>query len=246
VEADVTISRLASGSGEVYDPKFNGQGFYIVAGGASAFYTYSSLSAEIRRKGFNASIKDVTADLGVISIQGPNSREILQPLIDCDLSDEQVPPNSTRLAKFGDVGLRLLRVSFVGELGYELHVPKKDCVAVYRNLMKAGAGQDLRNAGYRSLYSLSSEKGYHLWSFDLRPDDTAVMEEKQGWERPGFFLPTGSKKAVVQPYDWYGSYGHQRIQDSEYEKVLEGDLHYSRFSEYHDLVSGSNFLIYRV
>jgi len=78
VEADVTISRLASGSGEVYDPKFNGQGFYIVAGGASAFYTYSSLSAEIRRKGFNASIKDVTADLGVISIQGPNSREILQ------------------------------------------------------------------------------------------------------------------------------------------------------------------------
>jgi len=74
----------------------------------------------------------------------------------------------------------------------------------------------------------------------------AVMEEKQGWERPGFFLPTGSKKAVVQPYDWYGSYGHQRIQDSEYEKVLEGDLHYSRFSEYHDLVSGSNFLIYRV
>ncbi|XP_039483324.1 sarcosine dehydrogenase, mitochondrial [Drosophila santomea] len=174
VEADVTISRLAPGSGEVHNPKFNGQGFYIVAGGASAFYTYSALLAEIRRKGFNASLKDLTAELGVISIQGPNSRKILQPLIDCDLSDEHVAPNSTRLAKFGDVGLRLLRVSFVGELGYELHVPKKDCAAVYRNLMKAGAVEDLRNAGYRSLYSLSSEKGYHLWSFDLRPDDTPL------------------------------------------------------------------------
>lgn len=174
VEADVTISRLAPGSGEVYNPKINDQGFYIVAGGASAFYTYSVLLAEIRRKGFNASLKDLTAELGVISIQGPNSQKILQPLIDCDLSDEHVAPNSTRLAKFGDVGLRLLRVSFVGELGYELHVPKKDCAAVYRSLMKAGAGQDLRNAGYRSLYSLSSEKGYHLWSFDLRPDDTPL------------------------------------------------------------------------
>ncbi|EDW48356.1 GM19952 [Drosophila sechellia] len=174
VEADVTIFRLAPGTGEVYNPKINGQGFYIVAGGASAFYTYSALLAEIRRKGFDASLRDLTAELGVISIQGPNSRKILQSLIDCDLSDEHVAPNSTRLAKFGDVGLRLLRVSFVGELGYELHVPKKDCAAVYRSLMKAGAGQDLRNAGYRSLYSLSSEQGYHLWSFDLRPDDTPL------------------------------------------------------------------------
>ncbi|KAH8401506.1 hypothetical protein KR009_005929 [Drosophila setifemur] len=174
VEADVTISRLSPGSGKAHDPKFRDQGYYIVAGGASAYYTYSSLFAEIRRKGFNANLKDLTAELGVISIQGPNSRKILEPLLDCTLSDEQLPPNSTCLAKLLDVDLRLLRVSFVGELGYELHVPKKDCVSVYRNLMKAGAGQDLRNAGYRSLYSLSSEKGYHLWSFDLRPDDTPL------------------------------------------------------------------------
>ncbi|XP_017094306.2 sarcosine dehydrogenase, mitochondrial [Drosophila bipectinata] len=174
VEADVTISRLLPGSGKVHDPKIRDQGFYIVAGGASAFYTYSALQAEIRRKGFDAKLKDLTAQLGVISIQGPNSRKILEPLLDCSLADDKLPPNSTCLAKFGGVDLRLLRVSFVGELGYELHVPKKDCAAVYQNLMKAGAGQDLRNAGYRSLYSLSSEKGYHLWSFDLRPDDTPL------------------------------------------------------------------------
>lgn len=174
MEADVTISRLLPGSGKVHDPKIRDQGFYIVAGGASAFYTYSALQAEIRRKGFEAKLKDLTAELGVISIQGPNSRKILEPLLDCSLADDTLPPNSTRLAKFSGVDVRLLRVSFVGELGYELHVPKKDCAAVYQNLMKAGASQDLRNAGYRSLYSLSSEKGYHLWSFDLRPDDTPL------------------------------------------------------------------------
>ncbi|XP_062140877.1 sarcosine dehydrogenase, mitochondrial [Drosophila sulfurigaster albostrigata] len=174
VEADVTISRLVSGSGQLHDPKFEGKGYYIVAGGASAYYTYSTLLAEMRRKGFNAKLHDVAADLGVISIQGPNSRSILQPLLDCELTDEQLPPNSTTLAKLNGIGLRVLRVSFVGELGYELHVPKQDCVAVYKALKAAGAAQDLRDAGYRALYSLSSEKGYHLWSYDLRSDDTPL------------------------------------------------------------------------
>ncbi|XP_013113750.2 sarcosine dehydrogenase, mitochondrial [Stomoxys calcitrans] len=179
VEADVTISRLNSGSGAVHDPKFEGQGHYIVAGGASAYYTYTMMVDEIRRQGFNANVRDVTADLGVISIQGPKSREILQRMVQCELSDENIPPNSTVLTNCKDAsgkeyGVRLLRVSFVGELGYELHVPKEYCSTVYKSLMKAGEKNNLRNAGYRALYSLSSEKGYHLWSFDLRPDDTPL------------------------------------------------------------------------
>ncbi|ALC38829.1 CG6385 [Drosophila busckii] len=174
VEADVTISRLVSGSGMPHDPKFEGQGYYIVAGGASAYYTYSVLLGELRRKGFNVQLQDITSELGVISIQGPNSRRILQPLLDSELSDEQLAPNGTKLVQVGGVGARLLRVSFVGELGYELHVPKAQCPQVYQALMQAGSAQQLRNAGYRALYSLSSEKGYHLWSFDLRPDDTPL------------------------------------------------------------------------
>lgn len=73
-----------------------------------------------------------------------------------------------------DKSVRILRVSFVGELGYELHVPKEYCVDVHRSLMAAGSPEKLTNAGYRSLYSLSSEKGYHLWGFDLRADDTPM------------------------------------------------------------------------
>lgn len=174
MEADVTISRLNSGSGAIHDPKFEGQGYYIVAGGASAYYTYTMMADEIRRQGFDCKVRDVTADMGVISIQGPKSRDILQNLVQCDLSDENIPPNSTVLTQCCGQDVRLLRVSFVGELGYELHVPKDYCSKVYQTLMKSGAPQQLRNAGYRALYSLSSEKGYHLWSFDLRPDDTPL------------------------------------------------------------------------
>lgn len=96
---------------------------------------------------------------------GPNSREILSSIIDCDLSNENMPPNSAAVVKVkgqsnDEFIVRILRVSFVGELGYELHIPKETCVQVYNILMKAGESYNLRNAGYRSLYSLSSEKGY--------------------------------------------------------------------------------------
>lgn len=183
VEADVTISRLTSGTGEPHNPQFEGQGYYIVAGGASAYYTYRILSEEIRQQGVQARVRDVTADIGIISLQGPTSREILQNIVTCDLTDEQLPPNCTLLTKCKcfdsqyskiEYNVRLLRVSFVGELGYELHVPREYCAQVYKTLMKVGGKYNLRNAGYRALYALSSEKGYHLWSFDLRPDDTPV------------------------------------------------------------------------
>lgn len=94
--------------------------------------------------------------------------------------------------------VRALRVSFVGELGYELHIPKESCAQVYNILMRVGGSSGLKNAGYRSMYSLSSEKGspnlsramiincdtkrahfylltgYHLWGFDLRSDDSPI------------------------------------------------------------------------
>lgn len=65
----------------------------------------------------------------------------------------------------------------------------------------------------------------------------AFMEEKQGWERPGFFLGSSVESAAVLPYDWYGSYDNPRHKDSSYERVLEGDLKYNSFSEHHDLVN---------
>lgn len=101
-----------------------------------------------------------------IPFLGPKSREILSMITSFDLSNENMHPNSAAVVKIkGQKGVdeftvRLLRVSFVGELGYEIHIPKETCAQVYNILMKAGESYNLQNAGYRSLYSLSSEKGY--------------------------------------------------------------------------------------
>lgn len=93
VEADVTISAIESGSGAVHDPKLKGRGFYIVAGGASAFHTFNHLKTVIREKAFQATVEDVTGELGVISIQGPNSRSILQKITKLELSNDNLAPN---------------------------------------------------------------------------------------------------------------------------------------------------------
>ncbi|XP_055695155.1 sarcosine dehydrogenase, mitochondrial [Lutzomyia longipalpis] len=178
VEADVTVSVIDSGIGEPHAPILKRPGYYIVAGGASAYHTITHLKYAILDKAFRAQITDVTQDLGVLSLQGRNSREILEKLTDYDLSNESLPPNSTAIMKLklpaGEQNVRVIRVSFVGELGYELHIPKAYCEQVFNAVMDAGSPLGLRNAGYRSLYSLSSEKGYHLWGFDLRSDDTPI------------------------------------------------------------------------
>lgn len=94
-------------------------------------------------------------------------------MTDFDLSNENFPPNSAKILKFkglrgNEYAVRVLRVSFVGELGYELHIPKDSCTEVYNILMKAGGPFNLRNAGYRSLYALSSEKGCDTFSKIIR------------------------------------------------------------------------------
>ena len=83
----------------------------------------------------------------------------MQNIIDCDLSDDSFPFFTSRLVKVGGIPCRAMRVSFVGELGYELHIPWDKCLPIYRILWKEGKKHNLRHAGYRALYSLSAEKG---------------------------------------------------------------------------------------
>jgi sarcosine dehydrogenase len=109
-------------------------------------------------------LTDISLYKSVVINLGPKSREILSLMCGYDLSNENFPPNSAAIIKIKDKSgekhrVRALRVSFVGELGYELHIPKESCVQVYNILMRVGASMGLKNAGYRSMYSLSSEKG---------------------------------------------------------------------------------------
>lgn len=87
------------------------------------------------------------------------SRELLQNLIDIDLSNEIFAHRTARIIQVAGHTVRALRTSFVGEMGWELHIPWQSCIPVYNALWEEGLKFGLRQAGYRALYSLSSEKG---------------------------------------------------------------------------------------
>ncbi|KAG7197764.1 hypothetical protein KM043_001583 [Ampulex compressa] len=174
VEADCTVTATEPGSGGIVDPIFKDKAFYIVVGGMSAYQAWSHVNKVIAEGAFDVSLHDVTEQIGVLSVQGPNSRRMLEDLIEEDLSERSLPFSTTKLARVKGERVRIIRLSFVGELGFELHIPKASCVKVYELLRECGKLYGMRLAGYRALYSLSCEKGYHLWGADLRTDDNPV------------------------------------------------------------------------
>ncbi|CAG5097335.1 Similar to SARDH: Sarcosine dehydrogenase [Cotesia congregata] len=174
VEADCTVTSIEAGSGGVADPIFQRKAFYIVAGGMSSYHTFAHLHRVIRKKGFEATIHDATETMGILSIQGPNSRYILEEITDKDFSDKEFPFSTSKIIDVKGCLVRAFRLSFVGELGYELHIPSQSCEKVFNSLMEAGKEHGLKLAGFRAMYSLSCEKGYHLWNSDLRIDDNPI------------------------------------------------------------------------
>lgn len=174
-EGDLTVSRLApSLEATPLAPASEGDGFYLAVGGAVAQHCWSHVTSVLQDRGLRCQLIDRSEDLGMISIQGPASRAILQEVLDADLSDEAFPFSTHQLVKAAGHLVRAMRLSFVGELGWELHIPVPSCVPVYRAVMAAGAKHGLVDAGYRAIDSLSTEKGYRHWHADLRPDDSPL------------------------------------------------------------------------
>jgi 4-methylaminobutanoate oxidase (formaldehyde-forming) len=109
---------------------------------------------------------------------GPRARDILARVTQADVSDLALPFGSAREISVAGVPTRALRVTYVGELGWELHIPIADLGTVYDALIAADAA--LRPVGYRALESLRLEKGYRAWSSDITPNDTP-FEAGLGW-----------------------------------------------------------------
>lgn len=89
----------------------------------------------------------------------PFSRDVLQPLMNVGLNDEEFPYSTTQLVKVAGHLCRAVRISSVGELGWELHIPWDSCVPVYKAIWEHGKKYGLKHAGYRALHSLNNEKG---------------------------------------------------------------------------------------
>lgn len=167
IECDLTVARLADDH------------FYIVTGTGFRTHDFHWIADHIPA-GLNVKLVDVTEQYGTLSLMGPLSRAIIQKTTYGDFSREHF--------KFGDVktiGLkghpvRALRVTYVGELGFELHVPIQALGDVYDALMRAGEPMGLKLAGYRAIESLRLEKGYRAWGADITPNDTP-LDAGLGW-----------------------------------------------------------------
>ncbi|XP_068968504.1 sarcosine dehydrogenase, mitochondrial isoform X2 [Bombus flavifrons] len=174
VETDCTVTVLEPGSSGIVNPIFKEKAFYIVSNGISIYHTWAHMKKAIMEKDFDVSLHDVSEQIGILSVQGPNSRKVIETLIEDEISDESFKYSTTKLVKIKNETIRLIRLSFVGELGFELHIPKSFCRIVYKTLINCGKSYNIKHAGYRALHSLSCEKGYLLWGLDLRADDNPI------------------------------------------------------------------------
>jgi 4-methylaminobutanoate oxidase (formaldehyde-forming) len=167
IESDLTVTRVAEDE------------FYLVTGTGFATHDFDWIRRNIPA-GCDARVEDVTSSWAVLSLMGPKSRELLQSLLRADISSEAFAFASVQEIAINGALLRALRVSYVGELGWELHVPVECAAMVYQRLMAAGEEHGIANAGYRAIESLRLEKAYRAWGADIGPDYNP-FEAGLGW-----------------------------------------------------------------
>jgi dimethylglycine dehydrogenase len=135
--------------------------FYLVSAGAYERHDHDYLRKLLPTDG-SVQLQYLTTRLGVLVIAGPNARKLLQKLTSADLSNEAFPWLSGKQISVGHVTSHVLRVNFVGELGYEFHHPIEQQVALFDLLMEAGKEFGIRPYGIKAMSSLSIEKSYRL------------------------------------------------------------------------------------
>jgi 4-methylaminobutanoate oxidase (formaldehyde-forming) len=159
VEADLTITRIA------------GDRFYIVTGSGFGVRDSNWITRHMPHDG-SVHLTEVTSAWGVINLCGPHARDVLSKVCEDDVSNAALPFGSCGFIRIGYAPVRALRVGYVGELGWELHIPTEYVAHVYELLWAAGQDYGIADVGYRAIESLRLEKGYVYWSADITPDYT--------------------------------------------------------------------------
>jgi sarcosine dehydrogenase len=150
--------------------------FMIVTGTAFAAHDFGWLEKQRRENDFNAvEIQEITTSLSCFGLWGPRSREILQRLTAHDLSHENFLFMHSRILTLAGVELRATRITYVGELGWELYLPVDVALTVWKEIVAVGEEFGLKVCGYRAIESLRLEKGYRAWG-------TEISTETNPWE----------------------------------------------------------------
>lgn len=158
IVADVTVTRLSEDR------------FRVVTGAATVDADLGWLRANLRED--DVELREASEDLSVIGLWGPRAREVLGAVSDDDLSNEAFPYMTARAIRVGPVEVLAQRVTYVGELGWELYVVPELAVQVWDRLLAAGQAYGIEPGGYRVLDSLRIEKGYRYFGVDLTPSET--------------------------------------------------------------------------
>jgi glycine cleavage system aminomethyltransferase T len=161
IEADLTVTRLSETA------------YLIVTGAETEVKDFNWLQKHIAADD-HCVLTNVSSGMGVLSIMGPDSRKFLQSLTPDDLSAAAFPFASSRVIELGYALVRASRITYVGELGWELYVPTEFLQGVYDELVNAGTAFGLVHAGYHALNSLRMEKAYRHWGHDITDEDTPL------------------------------------------------------------------------
>jgi heterotetrameric sarcosine oxidase gamma subunit len=180
LEADLTVTKLADDS------------FWVVASDTAHRHVETWMHRHLTVGAFadaHAHVTDVTGGYAQINVQGPRSRDLLQTVTSADLSNQAFPFRCARGIDIGFARVLCVRITYVGELGYELYVPTEQATHVYDRLLAAGRAVGLRHVGLRALGSLRMEKGYRDYGHDIDNTDS-VLEAGLGFavdlDKPAF------------------------------------------------------------
>ena len=177
IEADLTVTRIGE------------REFLVVTAAATQRHDL----VHVQRAAGNAAccVTDVTSACATLSVMGPRSRDLVSRLTSADLSAAAFRFRDSREIDIGYARVRASRITYVGELGWELYIPTEFAALVFDRIMETGADAGLRLAGYHALNSLRLEKAYRHWGHDI-DSDTTLLEAGLGftaaWDKPGGFV----------------------------------------------------------
>jgi sarcosine dehydrogenase len=167
IECDLTVTRLAE------------RRWYLVTGAAFGAHDMGWVRRHAPDDG-SVSVIDVTSARAVVNLCGPRARDVLQAVSEEAVDNAAFRRSTARELTIGSAPVLALRVGYVGELGWELHIPTEYAAHVYETLRVAGEPYDIVDVGYRAVDTLRMEKGYLYWSSDITPD-ASPWEAGLGW-----------------------------------------------------------------
>ncbi len=175
IEADLTVTRIAENE------------YFVVTAAVSG----TRDSAWLRRgcRDHAVTITDVTVEQAMFGVMGPHSRALLSDLTSADLTNEEFPFGTARRIEVAGHDVLAMRMTYVGELGWELYVPWTDATSLYDAIFEAGDAHGLMHAGYHAMNTLRLESGYRHWGHDITDEDTpleAGLGFAVAWDKPSF------------------------------------------------------------